>query len=388
MSINSRIVIFALMRGVRPRAPRVSGADGDVYRPRVGRNPCGSDSLSGCVQPDLRCTVEDGRSTGLLPYKSPIVALVLTVLFFLLTGWVTAHAAEPVQRSGFTYYFENQLHLSEADSTLRATRTRLRTLLQNDLDFSADIFLVESEATFDSLIGGVFPDWGAAAAIPIWKRIVIKSPDTFQINRPLSELLGHEYAHLALAHRTGLGSPPRWFDEGFAMVASMEWSWANSVTMNLAALTGDIIPLREIDRVNRFGAAKARVAYSQSYLAVQYMFDEYGVEAVNIFLDNIARGQSVDRALIASTGSDYADFEREIGVYLHGRFNLVGLMADTMYLWLALAVILIVGFILSMKRRKEYYRKWKEEEKLASTDFDYGDSDHPEQIDDDEPWRD
>ncbi len=313
-------------------------------------------------------------------YFAVLLALVLSLV-------ASSHAAEPVQRSGFTYYFENSIHLEASDSTLRATRTRLRKLLQSDLDFAADIYLPETEPVFDSLIGGTFPDWGAAAAIPVWKRIVIKSPDTFQLNRPLSELLSHEYAHLALAHRTGPKSPPRWFDEGFAMVASMEWSWAHSLTMNLAALTNDLVPLREIDRVNRFGAAKARIAYSQSYLTVQYMFDQYGVEAVNVFLDSVARGRSVDRALIASTGSDYSDFENEIGVYLAARFNLVGLLADTMYLWLALAVVLIIGYILSRKRRKEYYKKWEEDEKLASTDFDYGDSDNPEQIDDDEPWR-
>lgn len=318
---------------------------------------------------------------------SPRIVALALVLLSVSVGWKSAHAAEPVQRSGFTYYFENSIYLAPADSTLRAVRTRLGALLKNKLDFSADIYLVESESAFDSLIGGVFPDWGAAAAIPIWNRIVVKSPDTFQLNRPLSELLCHEYAHLALAHRTGLGTPPRWFDEGFAMVASMEWSWAHSLTMNLAALTGDLVPLRDIDRVNRFGAAKARVAYSQSYLTVQYLFGEYGIEAVNLFLDGIAKGLSVDQALVASTGSDYADFEDEIGVYLSGRFNLIGLLADTMYLWLGLAVILIVGFVLSLKRRKEYYRKWKEEEKLASTDFDYGDAENPEQIDDDEPWR-
>jgi len=36
---------------------------------------------------------------------------------------------------------------------------------------------------------------------------------------------------------------------------------------------------------------------------------------------------------------------------------------------------------------KEYYKKWEEEEKLHSTDFDYGDPDNPEQTDDEEPWQ-
>ena len=316
-----------------------------------------------------------------------LVASCLTIVVLMAGGSFAGNPLEPVHRGHFSYYFDNPHYLGGADSTLRATRARLQSLLRSDLAFSADIYLVESEETFDSLIGGVFPDWGAAAAIPIWKRIVIKSPDTFQLNRSLGELLSHEYAHLALAHRTGLHSAPRWFDEGFAMVASMEWSWPQNLTMNLASVAGDFVPLREIAGVNRFGQARARLAYAQSYLTVEYLFSTYGIKAVNIFLDEIARGSTMDHALMASTGSDYDDFEREISVYLQSRFNLVGLLADTMYFWLALAVIVIIGFVLSIRKRKQYYRKWDEEEKLASTDFDYGDPDQPEQIDDDEPWR-
>ena len=129
------------------------------------------------------------------------------------------------------------------------------------------------------------------------------------------------------------------------------------------------------------------MAYSESYLAVQYLFDGYGIETVTIFLDEIARGASMDQALMASTGSKYADFETEFRVYLQGRFNLVGLLADTMYFWLFLAIITVFGFILWLRRRRAYYRRWEEEERLASTDFDYGDPDHPEVVDDDEPWR-
>ena len=53
-------------------------------------------------------------------------------------------------------------------------------------------------------------DWGAAAAVPHKGRIVIKSPGHFNINQPLEQLLIHEYSHLALAHRTGTRTAPRW----------------------------------------------------------------------------------------------------------------------------------------------------------------------------------
>lgn len=313
------------------------------------------------------------------------------LLFFVFTvvpaaGSVAASSEAPTGAL-FRLYFDQPAYTAQADSVLQSTRKQLQTLLNNDLDFQCDVYLVETQDRFDSLIGGRFPDWGAAVAIPLWRRIVIKSPDRFPVNRPLEQLLRHEYAHLALAHRIGLGEVPRWFNEGLAMMVSMEWSWENSLTMSEATIIGGYVPLDEIERMNRFSESRARLAYAQSYLAVQYMFEEYGTDAVNLFLDEIASGHSTGDALMASVGSNSADFEHELHVYWRERFNFLTLLIDSMYFWLGLAVILIIGAALAFRRRRDYYRKWDEEEKLASTDFDYGDPDNPEEPDDDEPWR-
>jgi hypothetical protein len=309
---------------------------------------------------------------------------------------------EPVTRGRVTYFFDHRHYLDGADSTLKVAARRVDKLLGVEQNFSYEVYLASSEASFDSLVGGRFPDWGAAAAIPHLKRIVVKSPDSFALSRPLAELLSHEYAHLALADRTGLNSAPRWFEEGFSMMASMQWSWEDNLAMNFAAVTGDLIPLREIDRVNRFAEGKARVAYAESYMTVQYLYDVYGADAVGVFLDEIASGRSLNRALMSATGSNYTDFDHEIRLYLIERFNLTGLVADTMYFWLALAFIVVIGFILTRMRRRRYYRAWEQAEKFHSTDFDYGDPNRPEVIDgeefdiddtdeydpdDDEPWR-
>jgi hypothetical protein len=53
-----------------------------------------------------------------------------------------------------------------------------------------------------------------------------------------------------------------------------------------------------------------------------------------------------------------------------------------------LALIVIVAAFVRYKRRRQYYKKWAEDEKLQSKDFDYGNPDKPEQADEeDEPWR-
>lgn len=326
--------------------------------------------------------------------------VLLAILYLVVSTPLAASGTQEFRGQWADFYLDDLGQSRLVDSIVNRTRAELIRLIRDSLDYRPQIHVVGRQWEFDSLIGGAFPDWGAAAAIPVRRTIVIKSPDRFNVNKSLPELLAHEYAHLALHGRTGWNDPPRWFDEGLAMLVSTEWNWSDNLTLNKAAVFGNFIPLAEIEQLNRFHAAKAQVAYAQSYMTVKYLFDEYGIDAVNIFLDRIrdaARERSyvvpgqptaLDSALIASTGSDLIGFESEFRVFLANRFNAVSLLVDTMFLWVLLAVVIIVGGIMAIKRRRDYYRKWEEEEALQSTDFDYGNPDQPEKVDeDDEPWR-
>jgi len=319
--------------------------------------------------------------------------MIATVVFLLVLtlqpAQTSAETLDHHESAHFSYHIAKSISLSAVDSALNYAKSHLTGLLQDTIDYRPSIYIVESPLLFDSLIGGKFPDWGAAAAIPHRKMAVIKSPRRFNISQSLQELLIHEYSHLALADRTGLFSAPRWFDEGLSMRASSEWDWSNNLAMSKAAVFNQLIPLSQIDDVNMFNENQAQTAYSTSFVAVNYLFDTYGVIVVNQFLDSISTGVSVDRALLYSTGSNYPDFEREFHVYLNSRFNAVSLLADTMYFWLIIALFFVVVGIVKYRQRRKFYKKWQDEERLQSTDFDYGDSDKPEQadLDDDERWR-
>ncbi|MBN1211661.1 MAG: hypothetical protein JXA92_03710 [candidate division Zixibacteria bacterium] len=312
------------------------------------------------------------------------------LLLLVVAGPAPAEKYEPptaLEKEHFIFYFDNPRYINEAEVVLNRTRAWLIELLRDSLSYKPSVYIVESQAYFNDLVSGRFPDWGAAAALPGQELIVIKSPDRFNLGRPLSELLAHEYAHLALHHRTGRFPPPRWFDEGMAMFVSSEWNWSDNLAMSRAAIFGQFLSLDDIEMLNRFGSGKAHVAYAQSYLAVNYLIKEYDITAVNIFLDEIARDGSLDSALILAVGSDYKGFQDEFYVYLTNRFNIASLFMDTIYLWIFLALVVVVGAILKFRKKKDYYKKWEGEERYQSTDFDYGDPDNPEQADDDEPWR-
>ena len=310
------------------------------------------------------------------------------VLCLVLIG-VSLSAAEsqPVQREHFTFYFDNPRYIDAADSVLTQTRSRLAELLDDSLSYKPSIYLVEDMRQFEKLIRGRFPDWGAAAAFSERKLIAIKSPDKFNLGKSLEELLAHEYTHLVVSHKTGFHEAPRWFHEGMAMFVSMEWSFSDNLAMNRAAIFGDFLSFRDIENMNRFGEGKAHVAYAQSYLAVKYIYDNYGRKSLAVLLDELSQGKNLSSALLASTGATMPEFENEFHAYLTKRFNIMTLFMDTMFFWLGLAMIVLIATFLRYRKRRKYYKQWEEEEKLHSTDFDYGDPENPEQIDDDEPWR-
>ncbi len=270
-----------------------------------------------------------------------------------------------------------------ADSVITVTAARLSSFLGPPVPESLDVYIVAKIARFDSLSGPSIPDWGAAVALPYRNRIVVKSPLILTGEKSLGELVAHEYSHIALARAVRNRPVPRWLDEGMAMYASAEWGWSDNLAMGWAVISGNIIPLSRIEQLNRFQSGQAQVAYSESYLAFRYFLDTYGQSGLHILLTDIADGQSIDAAFVSAIGVDQAGFEREFSTYLHGRYNLITMIFNSNILWILLAMLIVVGFVMYLLRRKKRFAEFDEYDKYHSTDFDYGEVEEP---DEDKPW--
>lgn len=289
----------------------------------------------------------------------------------------------------FTLKANSDNRLAEIEQYVDLARFRLDSLLGETLFYKPEIYLFDDMAAFNKMVEGRFPDWGAAAAIPERKMIILKSPDRFNLNKSLKELVIHEYAHLIVFQKSIFFEPPRWVNEGVAMYSSREWGWSDNIAMNKSALFGQFIPLKEIDQVNRFNESKAQIAYAESFLAVKYLIDNYTKNSMKRYFEGYVISGNRDSALMKAAGANAKEFEAEINEHLNKQFNLAGLLMDTIFFWIFLALVLVVGAFLKFKKRRSYYKKWEDEEKLHSTDFEYGDMNNPEQIDedDDEAWR-
>lgn len=315
-------------------------------------------------------------------------ALPLLILSLSLASLLGATGNWNIVERPYFFYISNTPQFADAiETALTTARNQLIGILDDSLSYKPKIHIEDNLEDFATLIGTAFPDWGAAAALPYRELIAIKSPAHFRLGKSLRELVQHEYAHLALHHRLHHVLPPRWLDEGVAMFVSAEWGWQDNFAISRAVVFNNAVPLREIEKLNRFPQGKAQVAYSESFLAVKYLLDVYGKESFNMLLDCLEARRSVDDALLEATGASYEEFEKEFFDHLNSRYNLMSLFGDLYFLWIFLAVIVFIGFLQRILRRRKRYKKWEEEELLQSTDFDYGDPENPEQTEDeDKPW--
>ena len=292
-----------------------------------------------------------------------------------------------IERQYFLYSASTDHFINTVDSAVGSARARLYVILDDTLDYKPKIYIKDNIEDFRELIGTAFPDWGAAVAMPYRRTIALKSPAHFRLGKSLYELVKHEYAHLALQDRLHHARAPRWLDEGVAMYVAAEWGWGNNLTMSRAVVFNSLVHLENIEKMNLFSEGKAQIAYAESYLAVKYLLDEYGVETLNILLDKLKEGKPTDIALDESLGGTLDEFQEEFFESIKKRYNIMSLFGDLYFLWIFLALVIVVGFIMKGRKKRRYYKKWEEEEKYQSTDFDYGDPDNPEEYDDeDKPW--
>lgn len=116
----------------------------------------------------------------------------------------------------------------------------------------------------------------------------------------------HELAHLVVDYRTG-GNYPRWFTEGVAQYAEREIIGFSFPEPARAPLNG-WYPLEDMDR--DFDRLENQpLAYYQSLAMLEYLIDlGGGFPAVQLVMELLRQGQSMEKAIEKVTGKKAADF--------------------------------------------------------------------------------
>lgn len=195
--------------------------------------------------------------------------------------------------------FGNEM-LNVADESL----SRIAADLGVDAPADVEMWVYpSSQAVRDAILN--VPEWTGGVAFPEYG-IVVMGVDEGELDWA-RQIVPHELAHLVVGGRIfncrGV-SLPTWLNEGLARYAEETIS---ELALNEidAALAAERVPtLRSLS--NGFSAYSnaASLAYTQSYLVVDYLIETFGAEQMDSLLTLVRDGRFVDDALIEVYGFD------------------------------------------------------------------------------------
>lgn len=148
----------------------------------------------------------------------------------------------------------------------------------------------------ESWIGGFSLPEAGVIAVPI------EPGDDFSVERTIS----HEVSHHVLyqAAQNPFLYPPTWLDEGLAVVGQLAGN-SNDLQIVLGAFEEGMLPtLRTLSSSFPTDPAAANRSYAASHIAVQYIIDTWGADAITALIQQFRQSTTTDQALVSVLGVD------------------------------------------------------------------------------------
>lgn len=210
------------------------------------------------------------------------------------------------------------------------------------------LIIAADSQDFAGLTRGRLPGWGAGAAFPGGRTIVLRA-DAGDVTGTLR----HELAHLAL-HEAVRGRVPLWFDEGYATVAAGQWDLFDRLGVNLAVARGAIPGLRDLDGELRASRVSADAAYALAASAVLELARRNPTGTLTPLFERLEAGVDFGDAVLATTGFTLDRFDEAWRRSVRTRFGLVAWTLGA-GIWFGMAMLLVVAY--ESRRRRDRPRR-------------------------------
>ncbi len=219
------------------------------------------------------------------------------------------------------------------------------------------VFIAPNEARFRYLTRGL-PEWTGGAVYPRERVVVLLSPDAkYGINQFKAVAL-HEGVHL-LTELDGNSHLPKWMAEGLAVYMSGETIFRRPSKLARAVVFDKTLTLEQIEGVLLLGPEDARLAYLESVSFVEYLVNEYGWPAIAQLVKGFRSGKDAETLFHEVTGRDYFTVEAAWHAKLRSKYKWWGIAYwidfDSL-LWIGAALLVAVTGIVTIVRRRMYYR--------------------------------
>ncbi|WP_425448747.1 peptidase MA family metallohydrolase [Dethiothermospora halolimnae] len=133
----------------------------------------------------------------------------------------------------------------------------------------------------------------------------IKNKEEYKSIYEIKGPIVHEFVHLIIDEKTN-GNYPIWLTEGMALYTeylTTGFEWNGGMTEQ-----GDIT-IKELN--NNFHNIDQRVSYRKSFEIVKAISDKWGIDKLNMILDNLGKGENIKNTTKAVLKIDLYDIEKQ-----------------------------------------------------------------------------
>ena len=303
--------------------------------------------------------------TPLSPARLARAALALLALALAPARGARAQGME-MTTAGSVRVLHLPRHLAIAGQVLAAARTPVRFpgIGPVSVPESTTVILAPDPRAFAAATGGDAQEWAGGVAIPALRRIVLPVYPAARVrDDDRGTILRHEIAHLVVAARMGT-RVPRWFDEGYAEVASGGWDVESAWQLRLALASGAVPPVDSLALDWPGGERDARLAYLLSATAVDYLRRRGGERGMALLFANARREGDFEAALRTTYGITLGQLEDEWRGDVRSRYGWLALLSNAAIVWLFATALVLAAWIPRRRRDRRRLRAMEAEERM------------------------
>lgn len=208
-----------------------------------------------------------------------------------------------------------------------------------------------------------YPKYAAGVAYPeIGLVLLTIAPVHPSSNHELGEVFRHELAHVALEDAVNGHPVPRWFNEGFAVLASGETSYVRLQTLWTATVSDTLLPLAQMERTFPSSESQVDIAYAQAADVVRFLVRREEKHRFRGLISHLRDGESMDRALLNSYGEETATLESEWREDVAKRYTFWPVLFSGTVIWAGTLGLFAVGWRKRRRKAAITLARWEREE--------------------------
>jgi hypothetical protein len=211
--------------------------------------------------------------------------------------------------------------------------------------------------------GAPFPKYAAGVAYSDLRLILLTLAPVYPGNRhDLGEVFRHELAHLALADALEGNHVPRWFNEGFAVLASGESSFQRLKTLWLATLADNLLPLSQLSRSFPANPASVPIAYAQGADFVRFLVRHQERHRFRRLIDLLRQKHSFVGAVATAYGTNLGTLEQEWRAEVAKRYTFWPVLFSGSAIWVGALGLFVWGYRRRRRQHRKTLQRWAREE--------------------------